>query len=248
MSALLMGRVFYTDLPTHLRFCLLALADHANDDGQSIFVGQARLARKLGVSDRSVRSQLAELRELGWIERTQGAKGPGRGNKAGSPDHYRILVDKLPGTDAINAIMETPETSSALSEQETPEADDRKTGSPLPKDRKPTSREPSVQPSVEPSALAANAARTLSQRANDLATTYYDIQPMSNFPAVAGICRKAIKAGHSDESIHQALMRLAEEGRSVTTETVRIELEGLPERKSRQVDRAAEILRRATSG
>jgi hypothetical protein len=51
---------------------------------------------------------------------------------------------------------------------------------------------------------------------------------MSRFPAVAGIVRKAIRAQHSDQAITDALVRLAGEGRSVTVETLRIELEGLP--------------------
>lgn len=242
-----MGRVFYTDLPPNLRFCLVALADHANDDGRGIYVGQTRLARKLGVSDRSVRSQLAELREAGWIERTKKAKGPGRGGAAGSPDHYRLVIEKLPSTDEIDALAETPEESSALSDEETPEASIQKTGSPLPKHRKPTSREPSVEPSVQPSALAAVAASepTIAQRSNALAKGYYDVQPLCNFPSISKIARKAIRAGHSDEAIREALLRLADERRGVTTETLRVELEGLPERKSRQVDRAAEILKGA---
>ena len=190
MSALLMGRVFYTDLPTHLRFCLLALADHANDDGASIFVGQERLARKLGVSDRSVRSQLAELRELGYIERTQAAKGPGRGKSKGTPDHYRILIEKLPGTDEI-ALMERPETSSALS--------DGKTGSAAPKDRKPTSETPEAhfpltirEPPEEPSALAAVAARPRNIIWDALAEIYG--QPTDTARTARGVAVKTLQA------------------------------------------------------
>ncbi len=100
-------------------------------------------------------------------------------------------------------------------------------------------------PEVEPKALAAIAAPTLNQQANALAKAYYEAQPLSNFPAVAGICRKALKAGHSDWDIAAALQRLVDEGRGVTTETLRVELEGLPERKSRVPDRGAEILREA---
>lgn len=241
-----MGRVFYTDLPPSLRFCLLALADHANDDGQSIFVGQERLARKLGASVRNVRRHLAELREQGYIERTQTAKGPGRGLSGGSPDHYRIILDKLPGTDEIGSIMETPDIPAGLSEQQTPDTDVLKTGHQRPKDRTPVSSKPSVEPPVQPSALAPlTAKQELDRRGNDLATAYYDIQPLCNFPSVAGICRKAIKAGYTDEAIRAALLRLAEDGRPVTTGTLHVELQGLPERKSRQVDRAAEILKGA---
>lgn len=85
------------------------------------------------------------------------------------------------------------------------------------------------------------AERTETQRGNDLATAYHDIVPLSNFPAIAAIARKAIKAGYPEDEIRAGLLRLADDGRSVTTETLRIEIEGLPERKTRQPDRAAEI-------
>lgn len=69
MSAYLMGRVFYADLPGHLKLCLLALADHAHDDGSHVFPGQARLARKVSVAMRTVRWQLVELQRLGYLVR-----------------------------------------------------------------------------------------------------------------------------------------------------------------------------------
>lgn len=71
-------------------------------------------------------------------------------------------------------------------------------------------------------------AKTVNQRANALASAYTDRQPMSKFPAIAGIVRKAINTGaYTDDDIAAALTRLADEGRSVTVETLRIELEGL---------------------
>ena len=91
MSALLVGAVFYTDLPAHLKFTLLALADEADDNGASIFIGQKRLGIKIGHSERSVRANLAELRDLGWVRRLIE-----RHPKYGT-DQYEILVDKLPG-------------------------------------------------------------------------------------------------------------------------------------------------------
>jgi hypothetical protein len=105
----------------------------------------------------------------------------------------------------------------------------------------------SLEPSEPSGIVAANAAngQPFSIRANELAKGYYDLQPMSNFPAVAGICRKALKAGHSDAAIAQALSRLLGEGRGVTTETLRVELEGYPGRKTKVPDRGAEILQEA---
>jgi hypothetical protein len=52
---------------------------------------------------------------------------------------------------------------------------------------------------------------------------------MSKWPAVNAIVVKAIKAGRwTDEEIHAAMQRLAREGRSVTVDTLRVELDGLP--------------------
>ncbi|MCW2601837.1 MAG: hypothetical protein JWM02_3666 [Frankiales bacterium] len=83
-------------------------------------------------------------------------------------------------------------------------------------------------PEPEPGSAAAAPPRPESegQRINRLAKAYTDRVPMSNFPAIAGVVRKAVRASHGDEPILAALSRLAGDGRSVTTETLRIELEG----------------------
>lgn len=64
--------------------------------------------------------------------------------------------------------------------------------------------------------------------AQDVTRSYVDRQPMSKFPAILGIVRRAMNAGHAPETIRSALLRLADEGRSVTVETLRVELEGQP--------------------
>lgn len=92
-------------------------------------------------------------------------------------------------------------------------------------------------------AIAVTPAPTLNQRANILARAYTDVQPMSRFPAIAGIVRTALKANHPDDDIRAALLRLAEEGRGVTTETLRVELEGLPVMRARIADPAGELIK-----
>lgn len=86
--------------------------------------------------------------------------------------------------------------------------------------------EPSIQ---EPSIVAAaDAPRTEGQRINELTRVYTDLVPLSNFPAVAGIVRKAVRTGrYTDGEITDALTRLADDNRPVTTDTLRIELEGM---------------------
>ena len=70
----------------------------------------------------------------------------------------------------------------------------------------------------------------MNRRAQALARRYVERVPLSNFPGVLGISKKAIAAGHPDDAIAAALDRLAAEGRSLTVETLRIELEGQPAR------------------
>lgn len=89
-----MGRVFYTELPLHLKMTLLALADVAEDDGTRVMLGQQRLARKVGASDRAVRRHLGDLRDLGFVTKTGrvGARGQ---------DVHRIVVEALPTHEQI---------------------------------------------------------------------------------------------------------------------------------------------------
>lgn len=62
-----MGEVWRTELPSHLKLVLLAVADHANDDGWA-YPGQASLAVKCSLSERQVRGSLKQLEELGLLE------------------------------------------------------------------------------------------------------------------------------------------------------------------------------------
>jgi hypothetical protein len=79
---------------------------------------------------------------------------------------------------------------------------------------------------------------TEGQRVNALAKRYTDRVPLSNFPAVAGVVRKAVRVGMwPDDVIGAALERMADEGRSVTTDALRYELNGFPGRRTNR-DRA----------
>ena len=78
----------------------------------------------------------------------------------------------------------------------------------------------------------APAVESLIQRAGRLTKGYTDDEPMSSFVAIRGIVKKAIAANHGDAEIISALERLARDGRGVTTETLRIELQGLPAQRS----------------
>ncbi len=79
MSATLLGAVFYLDLPHSEKMMLLAMADHADDDGQHIFPGMGRLSAKVSLKERHARNQLAALEKRGYIARVAYPQG-GRGH------------------------------------------------------------------------------------------------------------------------------------------------------------------------
>lgn len=64
--------------------------------------------------------------------------------------------------------------------------------------------------------------------AQELAAVYYDRVPLSNFPAILKIVKKALAAGYSPDRIRAGLHKLADEGRSVTTDGLRIAMDGPP--------------------
>ena len=143
MSAYLMGRVFYTDLPAHLKLTLLALADVADDDGTRVFLGQRRIARKVGVTERSIRNHLSDLREQGFIEKVGrvGARGQ---------DRHRIVVEALPTHEQI--ALEFPlraATGDRPEDVADRQPDVASTGSPVSPDRQPTSADSSVDSPVD---------------------------------------------------------------------------------------------------
>lgn len=61
MSAKAMGRVWDLDLPHNKRLVLLAMADHADHEGGSIYPSVALIAWKTGYSDRQVQRIIQEL-------------------------------------------------------------------------------------------------------------------------------------------------------------------------------------------
>lgn len=73
---------------------------------------------------------------------------------------------------------------------------------------------------------------TVNQRSKRLTDTYAAIEPMCKWPAVNGIVVLAIKTQKwTDQEIHDALLRLAKESRSVTVDSLRTELVGFTPRR-----------------
>jgi hypothetical protein len=89
-------------------------------------------------------------------------------------------------------------------------------------------------------ATSSDPAETEGQRVNRLARAFTDRVPLSNFLAVQGVVRKAVRIGtYGDEQLAAALIRLAEDGRPVSVDTLRIELDGPPRRRSVSDGRAS---------
>lgn len=68
--------------------------------------------------------------------------------------------------------------------------------------------------------------------AQRLTRHWVGLVPMSNWPAVHGIVRRALTAGHDPADVEAALTRLAADRRSLTVETLRVELDGRPPPRS----------------
>jgi hypothetical protein len=99
----------------------------------------------------------------------------------------------------------------------------------------PTTRNPQPTASPCPDAAAsitlppAKAGATHGQRAKAITDAYATAEPMSKWPAVNAIVLKTIKLDRwTDQQIHDALQRMAHDGRSVTVDSLRIELTGPP--------------------
>lgn len=94
----------------------------------------------------------------------------------------------------------------------------------------PTTHNPQPPPSVPP---PPEKPQTVTQRSKRITDEYAKLVKLSNWPAINGIVVKAVKAEQwTDDEITQALLRMAGESRTVTVDSLRVELEGLAPRAS----------------
>lgn len=115
MSGLLAGKVWQSDLASHLKPLAAALADIANDDGTSIYPSVAYMAWLLGKGRRSVQLGLSELREAQIIEPVGHDKG-GRGQ----PTEYRLIEANLPKRIPWKELRKGAENAPFISERAQP--------------------------------------------------------------------------------------------------------------------------------
>lgn len=75
---------------------------------------------------------------------------------------------------------------------------------------------------------------SVTQRSKAITDIYAEAEPMCRWPAVNSVVIRAIKADKwADDEICDALLRLAKEGRSVTVDALRYELQGMPSSNAR---------------
>lgn len=80
--------------------------------------------------------------------------------------------------------------------------------------------------------------------AQEVTKAYTDRVPLSKFVAVMGIVKRALATNlYTPEQITDALIALANEGRPVTVDTLRIALEGMPVRATRAENRMRDLAR-----
>jgi GntR family transcriptional regulator len=202
----------------------LVLRRHGNRDGTS-FPGRKHLAKQLHVSASTIDRAKAELTEVGAIceRRRESEDGDWTSNL------YHVHWDRIDGCRKIKGASD--DYRSPVYE-DTPPADEG-TGPPY------MANEPipnkNLDPLTQTVAVADAPALTEGQLVNAITRTYTDRVPLSNFPAVAGVVRKAVRAQrYSAQQIVDALGRMVDDGRPVTTDALRIELEGLPTQRAKR--------------
>lgn len=230
-----MSLVFGTNLPPTDKLIALCLADHSRDDGTHVYPSIATLAEKASMGTTATRGAVRRLEECGVLIKVR--DGGGRSK----PTEYRFDVDLLQNSSESGVF--TKPNASAMKPNAS-EAETQRISAETQRIGVAESSEPTTEPSEPPVvALATTEPPTIDHRVNLITDAAYEVRPMMNYAATRTIVKKALNAGFADQAVHDALQRVIADGRSITTETVRVELEGLPERKTRTPDRAAEILR-----
>ena len=90
MSVLQMAMVWKCQLAHNQQSVLLALADHADDDGTNCYPAMGYIAWKTDYSVRQVRRVVKQLRDIGALVILDESRGQGR------PVHYQVNLSGLP--------------------------------------------------------------------------------------------------------------------------------------------------------
>lgn len=168
----------------------------------------------------SVLNGMQELRQAGYVRTVRGKDDAGRFTAT-------TYVYDQPHSEPESAIkqpivVDSPQSENPLTEN--PQSENR--------------------PIIEDCSKEERVKKTVNTAAQELARGYCEQVPLSNFAGIMGIVRKALNAGYEHPVIAAALTRLAVDGRPVTVNTLRIEMEGMPARSTRRtkvMDEYAEL-------
>lgn len=108
MSVKLMSKAWEMDIPTGQKFVLLALCDHANDDGLC-YPSQGKIASKCSLSPRAVVGHIKWLEDHGILEKSRRQKGGNRQSNI-----YEINLENYKSHSANSAHAESAHADSAL--------------------------------------------------------------------------------------------------------------------------------------
>lgn len=229
---------------------LLALANRVNPKTQLCCPSMADLSTLTGLSERTIRRAVSDLIADGLVE--IGNAGPDGKARGGRRIHtrYALLMDseRRPQSPPFEH-EEVPETRPNLpsGEPETrPNLHEKVATQSTPVLRTRTSK---GQPGTDGAATAtptptetdfadddggmfekpvteASQKRDRNKIAGAITARYQAVVPLSNRPAVHKVVEKALRFDYSGEQVMAALLRIAADNRAITTDTLRIEIEG----------------------
>lgn len=201
MSIKVMTWAWDQQIPGNLKLLLLAISDHASDDGTNAWPSIQRLMEKTGTDRRTVQRNLRKLEEVGFLRVER---------RNGRASYYTVLME--------GRQIDTPPGGGNM-----PQGG----GTDAAPGAAPTPPEPSVN-RQEPLSGGEAAAPTVGQRANAVAKAFCDKHKLHSFHGIRAIVTRAIQAGYADQRIADVLAGLADAGKPVTVGTIRWELEGPP--------------------
>ena len=237
--------------PTRLadRLVLIVLADQSrSDDGTSCYPSVRLIKDEANLSERQVQMSLRALEQSGQIvtergggrehtnayrvviDHTESAQLKAKrvqdvqGAESAPPSKGRRVRPERVQNSAVKGATVAPEPSTnrkykpTAANESPPEVKTSANGHTAPAE--PTTSENGREPLTP--------AGEINLRAQALARMWTELVPLSKFPATLGICKRAIQAGKTDPEIEAALRRMASEGRTLTIDSLRVELEGLP--------------------
>lgn len=214
------------------KLILLAIADAVDNNGVG-FASYRQIRQVTDVSDEYLRRCIREFIDAGRLQVVRKGSGPGKATV------YRVLLpnsvegnsvaeyDELPNSEASNSPTQLDRTPQL-------QGPNSPTASPNPPSYTPLETPSLEAPGNEVSQCAPPSANVIAQQ---ITRAYTNRVPLSKFVAIMGIVKKALKAGYAPERIEAALIDLADEGRPVTIDTLRIQLEGIAPTPSRRDQR-----------